>query len=107
MKIKEFYKMDMSYNCTSIKVLIAIIFIARTKMKIITYGQKMLQDTNLLQWQIWEKNKNDPIPIVFIVSLTKFNEDLKYSSRCKIRIVKLDIQTCNSNFKWMIGKSVS
>jgi hypothetical protein len=54
-----------------------------------------------------KKNKNNPIPIVFIASLTKFNRELKYSSRWKVGIVKLDIQTCNSNFKLMVGKLVS
>ncbi len=53
------------------------------------------------------KKKNDYIPITFIASSMKFNGELKYPSRRKVRIVKFDIQTCNSNFKLMMGKLVS
>jgi hypothetical protein len=56
---------------------------------------------------IKNKNKNDQIPIECIASLTKLNEELKYLSRWKVRIVKLDIQIDNSNFKLIVGKLIS
>jgi len=44
------------------------IYIKRKK-EITTYGQKMLLETYLLQWEDIRKNKNNHIPIVFIESL--------------------------------------
>jgi hypothetical protein len=55
-KIREFYKMDPSYNCTSIKALVVII----------AYGQHMLQDTNSYNDRCKKKTRMIPSPLYLL-----------------------------------------